>query len=414
MTLTIRSASRISWAFCLAVSLALSVFSSRTARADDVVTGHVVVRVLAGVDIQALATSYKTRVMDQTPGTTLYTLVTPRGVSEAQFVAQLSKDARVQYAEPDRLVLSNEVGGAPFHLAFDRSKAAVTYVNSVSYTQVNLGKTDVLKQINGSAPLATGAGVVVAVLDTGATFTHPDLKDHYLPGYNALAPGSLPWDVADGTVNDEVGHGTMVAGLIARIAPGASIMPVRVLNGDGIGTMFDLVKGIHYANTHGARVLNMSFGCSVQAGALNDALDEAEQMGVLVIAAAGNNNANQALPPASGHSTLVVGAVEVDNTKSPYSNYGSFVRVVAPGSNIRSTFADGGYATWSGTSFSTPFVSAEAALMFSVAPTLTASQAKDCIRSTAVSVDKVNAKAYQGQLGKGIINIEAAVKTLLK
>ena len=315
---------------------------------------------------------------------------------------------------PSRIgwLISMEVGGAPFHLAFDRSQTAATFVYSVSYTQVHLGQLDAWNQVNGAAPLSTGSGVVVAVLDTGATFTHPDLQGHYLTGYNALAPDTLPWDIADGVNNDEVGHGTMVAGIIARLAPQATIMPVRVLNGDGIGTIFALVQGIHYANTHGARVINMSFGCSVQTGALNDALDESETMGVLVVAAAGNNNVNSVLPPATGHGTLTVGAVEADNTKSPYSNYGSFVRVVAPGSYIRSTFADGGYATWSGTSFATPFVSAEAALMFSVAPALNGGQIRDCIRNTARSVDSVNSKAYQGQLGKGIIDIEAGVKSV--
>ena len=394
-------------------AMALVLFTLLTARvnADNVVPGHVLVRVAAGVDIRVLAADYKTTAADQLVGTTLYSLVTPRGVTETQFAARLGKDKRVLYAEPDRFIISPEVDGAPFHLAFDRTKTSATFANSVSYTQVNLGQVDAFNQVKGKTPLATGAGIIVAVLDTGATFTHPDLQGHYLAGYNALTPSSLPWDVADGTTNAEVGHGTMVAGLIARLAPKASIMPIRVLNGDGNGTLFDLVKGIHYANTHGARVLNMSFGCSNQSGALNDALGEAEQMGIVLVAAAGNNNIEQALAPAVGRGTLAVGAVNADNTKSPFSNFGSFVRVVAPGTNIRSTYADGGYATWSGTSFSTPFAAAEAALILSVSPSLTAAQVTDCIRGTAHSVDSKNL-LYRNKLGKGIIDIEAAVKSV--
>lgn len=396
---------------CLTVCFALLTLFGGRAAADNIVPGHVLVRVASGVDIRVLANDYKTKTLDQVPGTGLYSVVTPRGMTETQFVALLSKDRRVTYAEPDRFIISPEVDGAPFHLAFDRSQTSVTFVNSVSYTQVNLGQVDALNQIHGKGPLATGNGIIVAVLDTGATFTHPALQGHYLAGYNAIAPNALPWDVADGTTNVEVGHGTMVAGVIARLAPQASILPIRVLNGDGNGTLLNLVKGIHYANTHGARVLNMSFGCSVQSGALNDALGEAEQMGIVLVAAAGNNNVEQALAPAVGRGTVAVGAVEADNTKSPYSNFGSFVRVVAPGSNIRSTFADGGYATWSGTSFSTPFVAAEAALILSVSPSLTAAQVTDCIRGTAHSVDNKNIP-YKGKLGKGIIDIEAAVKSV--
>lgn len=392
----------------LAVALALlSIFGIR-AHADGNVVGHVLVRVATGVDIRVLASSYKTTAQDQVPGTDLYSVATPRDTSDAQFAATLSKDKRVLYAEPDQLIVSPEVGGSPFHLAFDFAPQPRTYANSISYTQVNLGQTDALNQINGKSPLATGAGIIVAVLDTGATFTHPDLQSHYLPGYNAIAPDTLPWDIADGATNAEVGHGTMVAGLIARIAPLAAIQPIRIMKGDGTGTLLNLVKGIHYANTHGARIINMSFGCSVKSGALNDALDEAEAAGIVLIAAAGNNNLNQALPPTVSRGTIAVAALEANNTKSPYSNYGSFVRVSAPGSNIRSTFMDGGYATWSGTSFAAPFVSAQAALVLSVSPSITADQVKSFIRSTAHSVDNQN-KPYKGQLGNGIIDIEAAV-----
>jgi subtilisin family serine protease len=393
----------------LAIACVLWLSVGGRAHADDIAAGHVLVRIVAGVNIQTLAAAYKTTAQDQVPGTTLYSLATPRGVTEVQFALTLSKDKRVLYAEPDRFIISPEMSGAPFHLAFDRTQTSATYANSTNYTQVHLGQVDVLSQVNGSLPLATGAGVIVAVLDTGATFTHPDLVGHYISGYNALTPGALPLDVADGAANYEFGHGTMVAGVIARLAPQASILPIRVLNGDGVGTLLTLVKGIRYATTHGARVLNMSFGCSVASGAVNDALDEAEALGIVLVAAAGNNNVNQALPPAVGRGTLAVGAVEANNSKSPYSNFGSFVRVVAPGSNIRSTFADGGYATWSGTSFATPFVSAEAALMLSIQPTLTSAQVKDTIRATARSVDAVN-PVYKGQLGKGIIDVEAAVR----
>jgi subtilisin family serine protease len=395
----------------LAVAFVMLTLCGARAMADNIVAGHVLVRVASGVDIRVLAAVFKTTAQNQVAGTSLYSVNTPRGVTETQFAARLSRDRRVLYAEPDLFIISPEVDGAPFHLAFDRTQTSTTYINALSYAQVNLGQVDALGQIHGNSPLATGGGIIVAVLDTGATFTHRDLQGHYLAGYNALAPNTLPWDVADGTTNAEVGHGTMIAGIIARLAPRATIMPVRVLNGDGNGTLLTLVQGLHYATTHGARVINMSFSCTTNSGALNDALGEAEQMGIVLVAAAGNNSVEQPLTPAVGRGTLAVGAVDADNTKSSFSNFGSYVRVVAPGSSIRSTFADGGYATWSGTSFAAPFVAAEAALVLSVAPSLTAAQVSDCIRGTAHSVDNNN-KPFKGKLGKGIIDIEAAVKAV--
>lgn len=393
----------------IAAALVVLALSVVRAKADNIVAGHVLVRVAPGVDIHVLAAGFGTSAQDHVPGTDLYSVATPHNIDEVQFAARLSGDKRVLYAEPDRFIISPEVDGNPFHLSFDMTSKPTTYVNSVSYSQVNLGQVDFLTQTNGSSPLATGHGVIVAVLDTGATFTHPDLQGHYLSGYNALAPDTLPFDIADGTINAEVGHGTMVAGIIARLAPQASIMPIRILDGDGNGTLLNLVKGIHFANTHGAQIINMSFGCTVKSGSLNDALDESELAGIILVAAAGNNNVNQVMAPTVSRGTITVAAVEWDNSKSPYSNYGSFVRVAAPGSNIRSTYYDGGYATWSGTSFAAPFVAAEAALVLSVSPSLTTEQVKGYIRNTAHSIDDKN-KLYKGQLGKGIIDIEAAVK----
>jgi subtilisin family serine protease len=391
------------------LACSLVVGGEQSGRAQGVAPGHVLVRIQPGVEIQKLAQDYHASVVEQVPGTLLYSLALPGGTTEAGFAATLNADARVVYSQPDLLITSPEVYGEPFHFAFDLSTKPTIYANSVAYTQVHLGALDALAQTNANGVLASGTGIVVAVLDTGAAFSHPALIGHFLPGYNAIYPGLPPDDEPDGATNNETGHGTMVAGIIARLAPQAQIMPVRVLNGDGAGTMLNLVKGIHYAIAHGARIINMSFSCSVSSGALNDALDSAELTGVVLIASAGNDNARVPRAPAVGRGTLAVAAVEADNTKSPYSNYGSFIDVVAPGSGIRSTFWDGGYATWSGTSFAAPFVAAEAALILSNQPGLTSDEAVSAIGKTAHSLDRNN-PAYKGQLGRGIIDIEAGVK----
>jgi subtilisin family serine protease len=382
---------------------------TKLAGAQNIVPGHIVIRVQPGVDINRLASDYNTKIIDHASGTDLYTFAVPVTTTETAFAATVGGDARVVYAEPDHYAVSPEVSGEPFHFAFDLSTRPPTFANSASYVQINIAALSPPGRVKAPPPLATGAGIVVAVLDTGVTFTHPDLRFHLLPGFNAVHPGQPPVDVADGIVNYEVGHGTMVAGIIVRLAPQALVMPVRVLNGDGSGTMFDVVKGVRYATTHGARIINMSFGSSIKSSALNDALDEAELAGIILVASAGNDNTNQVNPPTVSRGTISVAALESNNQKSPYSNFGSFVRVSAPGSNIRSTYANGGYASWSGTSFAAPFVSAEAALILSMRPALTSEQVKTFIRNTAHSVDSVN-PAYRGQLGNGVIDMDAAVK----
>jgi subtilisin family serine protease len=397
-------------AACLIVLL--SAFS-RPVFADNTVPGYIIVRVEPGTDVQKLANDYHTAITDHTSGTDLYRFRLPDGTTEDDFAAAVGKDHRVIYAETDHYVLSPEVSGEPFHFAFDLSPKPATYANSATYVQVGLGRINPNGRAKLPPPLATGAGIVVAVLDTGATFGHPDLVGHYLPGFNAIAPGTPPAEAADGIVNYEVGHGTMVAGIIARLAPKAMILPIRVLNGDGSGTMASLVAGVRYAVSHGARVISMSFGSAVKSSALNDALDDAEHAGIVLVAAAGNDNGSDVIPPTVSRGTIAVAALEADNTKTAFSNYGSFVRVSAPGSNIRSTFVDGGYASWSGTSFAAPFVAAEAALILSVRPTFSAEDVKSTIRNTARSVDDVN-PAYRGQLGKGVIDIDAAVRSVLR
>jgi subtilisin family serine protease len=388
----------------------LIVGGTQPGHAQGIAPGHVLVCIQPGEDIQKLAQDYHTTVAEQVPGMDLYSLALPGGTAEAPFATTLSADVRVEYAEPDLLITSPEVFGEPFHFAFDLSIKPTVYANSIVYSQVNLTKVDAFAQTNASGLLATGSGSVVAVLDTGAALNHPALIGHFVPGYNAIHPGLPPKDEPDGAANNEVGHGTMVAGVIARLAPQASIMPVRVLNGDGAGTILNVVKGIQYAIAHGAQVINMSFSSSVNSSALDDALDSAENAGVVLVASAGNENVQIPGTIAAGQGILAVGAVESDNTKSPYSNYGSFIDVVAPGSRIRSTFWDGGYATWSGTSFAAPFVAAEAAMMLSNQPWLTSNVVITVIRKTAHSVDRNN-PAYKGLLGRGMIDIEAAVKT---
>jgi subtilisin family serine protease len=378
---------------------------------SGVVRGYIFVRVTAGTDINALAASYGSVVLEHLPEIDAYRLQTPNGADEEEFALSVAANTtQVVYAEPDHYFATPEVQGSPFHMAFDRSWRPQTYANSASYVQMNAGGLGTPSRSGPRRPLSTGRGVTVAVLDTGAAFDHPGIRKNLLDGYDVLSPGKLPMDVADGANNSAFGHGTMIAGILVRLAPQVQILPVRVIDGDGVGTILGLIKGIIYAQSQGVNIMNISLSSIDNSSPLHDAMEAADHAGIVLVTAAGNHNSRDAFPPADGPGALSVGSVEADNRKSPYSNY-HFVRVVAPGSNVRSTYPGGGYATWSGTSFAAPFVAAQAALIWSVRPEMTSEAIKDLIRDTARSVRNVNPNH---DLGDGLVNIEASLRAALR
>ncbi len=253
--------------------------------------------------------------------------------------------------------------------------------------------------------LAGGAGVRVAVLDTGVDFGHPALAGRLLPGRD-FVDGDLDPSEGGGSANAAWGHGTHVAGLVALAAPAAKIMPVRVLDADGGGNAWVLGEALLWAldpdgnpaTDDGAQVINLSLGslsrtrimdtiaqiaaCEPQVtddpildrtdpGYADDDARCVGRTGALVVAAAGNDASGSVkeYPAAeSAYGLLSVGAVAANGRSAEFTNYGPWVTLAAPGEGITSTMAGGGYATWSGTSMAAPLVSGVAALVKSVAP----------------------------------------------
>lgn len=224
-----------------------------------------------------------------------------------------------------------------------------------------------------------GTGVVVAVVDTGVSASHPDLKGRVLAGRDFISPGT--------SANDANGHGTHVAGIIAAnanndrgiagFAYGAKILPVRVLDKTGSGDNAGVANGIIWAAQKGAKVINLSLGSNQNDSAILAAVQYAQSRNAVVIAAAGNDGCgllgSPTAYPAAYDGVLGVGAISKDRTVASYSSCGRWVDVVAPGSSIVSTMisspqSDLGctprklYCTLSGTSMATPYASATAAL----------------------------------------------------
>src|SRR5205085_10741104 len=167
------------------------------------------------------------------------------------------------------------------------------------------------------------------------------------------------------------GHGTFIAGLITLIAPDVKIMPVRAVSREGLSDAFRIAQAIKYAVDHGAKIINLSFGTPEDSQVMHDAVTYAQNRGVLMIAAVGNENkGNDAAPqfPSNWNIEVMgVAALDANNRKADFSNFGTNVSVSALGVNLVSAYPETNntpdYAMWSGTSFAAPLATAEAALL---------------------------------------------------
>ncbi len=255
-----------------------------------------------------------------------------------------------------------------------------------------------------------GAGVKVAVIDTGIDATHPDLAGRVLPAIDLL-PSINP-------TPDLLGHGTRVASLIAGqlnsfgmagTAPDATILPVAALDETGVGDTTTVASAIIAAANAGARVINLSLGGPGREKVLDEACKYAHRKGAVVVAAVGNTyqfgNKVQ-YPAASPH---VLGVASVDNTGNPsaFSNTGSYVDIAAPGENIVAAIPGATFDAESGTSFAAPQVAATAALVTAVNPRFTPDQVIDLVTRTAR--DDASGDGRDKQVGFGILRADRAV-----
>src|SRR6266478_6396720 len=263
-----------------------------------------------------------------------------------------------------------------------------------------------------------GGTGIVAVIDTGVDTSHPVLQPVLLPGYDFTRnqAGASEWldvpqlqnggnddsdnegpvivqqssaavldqssaAVLDGGPYSAFGHGTMTTGLVHLVAPEAKILPLKAFTSNGSGYLSNIVAALYYAVQHQANVVNMSFDVSTPSAALSQAVSYANQKGVVLVAAAGNENTSAPVYPAALNAN-VMGIASTTNwdARSTFSNYGNTdVWIAAPGEYVISTFPGGTYASASGTSFSSPIVAGTAALMLSAKPSLNQASASSAL-----------------------------------
>jgi len=265
-----------------------------------------------------------------------------------------------------------------------------------------------------SATGLTGTGTV-AVIDTGVDPNHPALKPVLLPGFDFTRnqPGASELadvspsiaaslsqstesildsnqvdqlnsstlailsqsteSILDGHVPREFGHGTMTAGLVHLVAPRAKILPLKAFRGDGSSDLNGIVRAIYYAADHGANVISMSFEIFQSSPALQRAVSYAQNKGIFLVAAAGNDNFSAAVFPASFPNVFGTGATSNSDAKSTFSNFNPIagctnVMFAAPGEGVITTYPGNHYAAGWGTSFSAPMVAGGASLLLQQKP----------------------------------------------
>jgi thermitase len=344
--------------------------------------------------------------------TRIYRLWLRPGTDVQQAAEALAADPNVEWAEPDYIA----------HAAFIPNDPR--YPDQWGLPQIQAPQAWDVTQ--GSPAVA------IAIVDTGIDLNHPDLA-----GKLWVNPGEIPgngidddgngkvddvngWDWVnnDNVPQDDIGHGTHVAGIaaaatnngtgVAGVCPNCRVMALKVLDAGGSGTYSNIAAGIIYAADKGAKVINLSLGGYADSQLLRDAVAYASQYAVVVAAAGNDNKQDRFYPAAYDDYVVAVAATDNNDQKAAFSNYGDWVDIAAPGVSVWSTLYDDTYAAWSGSSMAAPFVSGVAGLVRSKNPSWSAGAARGQLLHTADGIDSLN-PGYEGKLGAGRVNAYRAV-----
>ncbi len=408
------------------------VATARAESAREFHKGEVVVEIKPEATIEAVNARRGTTTIERIYGTNFYRLRTPKGKKEKKWRKRLASD-------PDVLSASlNPIITYPSLFA----RATVSFPDG--YAKPGFSAGDFRSQqelfdmlgLEAIGDRSRGAGVVVAIIDTGVDTGHPmiasrlwsdsraeaDLEaDGADNDHDGLIDDGRGWDFVDND-NDPsevpgdprttvAGHGTFIAGLISLLAPECRILPVRAFPPDGVTDAFTVAAAVKYAADHGANVINLSLGSPVSLDLLHGAIRDARERGITVVAAVGNDNSEgTAQFPSSLSEVMAVAAIDLSDHKAAFSNFGQHVDVCAPGVRLISAYPGGeSFAEWSGTSFAAPLAAASAALVVSADPR--AADVKEIIEATAINIDDLN-PGLAGKLGRGRIDPLGALRLL--
>jgi len=340
----------VSIAFCSLVLTGWG-FSPRDigvlANGDRYVKGHLMVGVRPPINARVGGTLFGAKVARTYPEIHAVLLEFPTNVDILKIARGLLTKPGVTYAEPDRI--------------FRGADYVPNDLNWASQWGPSRLECEKAWELETGSP-----SVVIAIIDSGVNYNHPDLAANYAGGFDYVDSDADPMDVD--------GHGTLVAGIAAAVTDNTTgmagvgfnchFMALRVGTANAYPESL-IVAGINYATSNGAQVINLSLGGYGQSSSIHNALVTAAGAGVVICAAAGNDATTQQFYPAAYSECVSVGATGANNTLASFSNRGSWVTIAAPGTGILSTNISNGYSYQSGTSMACPMVAGTAALVYS-------------------------------------------------
>lgn len=373
----------------LAIVAALVFASPLRAQApapESPIEGQILVRLRLAADLPGVLATHALANVDQFGTRPIYRLAILDGASPRDKAATVGADPRVASAEPNYI-----------HAAPESRKNVVWAIGGSEAGWAAQWAAGAIGLATAHA-VSKGAGVRVAVLDTGVDRTHPALASRLAPGYDFVDGDDDPSEAGD--LGDAgFGHGTHVAGLVALVAPQATIVPLRVLEPSGLGNLWVLGEALLHAvdpdgdpsTDDGAHVINLSLGTTRETKFIDKLVelatcgdddddddddggpgfedDEARcnlRSGAVVVAAAGNSASarQKQYPAAEGVDGLIAVAASTASARiARWSNRGPWIGLAAPGESIVSAVPDGAWGLWSGTSMAAPIVAGVAALL---------------------------------------------------
>ena len=356
--------------------------------------------------------------------TNVYKLIFQNKTDVLKIVDEYNNDDNVIYAEPNYIVNTYLYPNDPdFNYQWALDQFSDCDIDAPEAWSIEAGNEN----------------IIIAIIDTGVDYTHPDLveniwfnSDEILDGIdnddNGYIDDVVGWDFVndDNDPLDDYGHGTHCAGIasavtdnnvgIAGVCWNCSIMSLKGLDEFGYGSDDDLANAIAYAADNDANVISMSWGSNSPSKLIKDALFYAYSKNVTLVAAAGNDNTNSLHYPSGYDNVIAVAATNRTDNKAGFSNYGSWVDIAAPGVNVYSTMPTyyvtmnnygylQNYDNMSGTSMACPYVAGLAGLILSKNNSLSPMEIKTIVRS---NTDNVNSYYY---IGIGRINANDAIIT---